>query len=662
MSDTDSLDFLQEEFDPNSLTVPRLRSILVHYDVSYPSTAKKAQLIKIFIDEILPQRRRILKERDRARRSSRGIVNATSPESLEIDEDIAPLPRVSRKSKRSTSSRLSFDEESEEGTSYRKERTQSLLKKTPRANSKHARSSDTENGLDVGTRRKSLRTRKSESMTKHQPELAKIRYAHEDDAIKTEKIDRKDSAFTYDNPFQSGSSPLSGKSLEMGRKSLGTPKERRRASGYVKARRRETTQIYDGIHPPSSNTFESPISPSAFNTSNGVTKSDEIKIEPSEEFTLEEQLELARERAAKGVEPCDPPRKSSASNYKSINKGPLWVVMITILICYAAWYREQKIAVGYCGIGRESKLLTSSTWNMPNWARILLEPECEPCPYHAYCSDRMKVQCELDFLQKPHPLSFFSLIPLVPTCEPDGEKVRRIKVIADRAVEELREKRMKFECGATKNEAGAARPAADIDANDLMNEISKKRRGKISNEEFQGLWPQVLEEIKSRDEVQSIADGIHTRLSSTSLARLPLSCALRRSVRKTMGQYRIQIGFLIIIILALLYVRSALISRRKTKAIIPSLVSLTLERLTNQAITHQENSKIERWISIGQLRDDILRDEHSIAKRERVWRKVRIVIETNANVRSSQKEDRNGEVSRVWEWIGAIESRPGLIH
>lgn len=662
MSDTDSLDFLQEEFDPNSLTVPRLRSILVHYDVSYPSTAKKAQLVKIFIDEILPQRRRILKERDRARRSSRGIVNATSRESLEIDEDITPLPRVSRKSKRSTSSRLSVDEESEEGTSYRKERTQSLLKKTSRANSKHARSSDTENGLDAETRRKSLRTRKSETTTKYQPELAKIRYAHENDAIKTEKIDRKDSAFTYDNPFQSGSSPLSGKSPEMGRKSLGTPKERRRASGYVKARRRETTQIYDGIHPPSSNTFESPISPSAFNTSNGVTKSDEIKIEPGEEFTLEEQLELARERAAKGVEPCDPPRKNSASNYKSIIKGPLWVIMITILICYAAWYREQKIAVGYCGIGRESKLLTSSAWNMPRWARILLEPECEPCPHHAYCFDRMKEQCELDFLKKPHPLSLFSLIPLVPTCEPDGEKVRRIKVIADRAVEELREQRMKFECGATKNEAGAAGPAVDIDANDLMNEISKKRRGKISNEEFQGLWPQVLEEIKSRDEVQSVADGIHTRLSSTSLARLPLSCALRRSARKTMGQYRIQIGFLIIIVLALLYVRSALISRRKTNAIIPSLVSLTLERLTNQAITHQENSEIERWISIGQLRDDILRDEHSIAKRERVWRKVRIVIETNANVRSSQKEDRNGEVSRVWEWIGAIESRPGLIH
>ncbi|TQS39355.1 hypothetical protein Golomagni_00123 [Golovinomyces magnicellulatus] len=662
MSDTDSLDFLQEDFDPTSLTVPQLRSILVHYDVSYPSTAKKVQLIKIFIDEILPQRRRILKERDRARRSSRGIVNATSRESLEIDEDIAPLPRVPRKTTRSTSSRLSVDEESEEGLSYRKERTQSPLKKTPKASSKHARASDTENGLDVETRRKSLRTRKSESTTNHQPELAKIRYAHVDDSTKMEKLDRKDSAFTYDNPFQSGSSPSSGKSPVMGRKSLGTPKERRRASGYVKTRRRETTQIFDGIRPPSSNTFEPPISPNAFNTPSGVVKPDEIKIEPSEEFTPEEQLELARERAAKGVEPCDPQRKNSVSNSKSSLKGPLWVVIITLLICYAAWYREEKIAVGYCGIGRESIPLISSTWNMPSWARILLEPECEPCPHHAYCSDRMKVQCELDFLLKPHPLYLSGLIPLVPTCEPDGEKVRRTKVIADRGVEELREHRMKFECGASKNEATAAKPTFDMDANDLKNEVSKKRRGKISDEEFQVLWSQAFEEIISRDEVHSVSDGIHTRLSSTSLARLPLSCALRRSVRNTLGEYRIQISSLIIIILALLYVRSALISRRKTNALIPSLVSLTLERLTKQAILHLENSKIERWISIGQLRDDILRDEHSIAKRERVWRKVRIVIETNANVRSSQKEDRNGEVSRVWEWIGAIESRPGLIH
>jgi len=62
----------------------------------------------------------------------------------------------------------------------------------------------------------------------------------------------------------------------------------------------------------------------------------------------------------------------------------------------------------------------------------------------------------------------------------------------------------------------------------------------------------------------------------------------------------------------------------------------------------------ENWISIGQLRDDVLRNEHSIAKREKLWSKVRNIVEMNANVRSSQRESRSGEISRVWEWIGAV--------
>jgi hypothetical protein len=85
-------------------------------------------------------------------------------------------------------------------------------------------------------------------------------------------------------------------------------------------------------------------------------------------------------------------------------------------------------------------------------------------------------------------------------------------------------------------------------------------------------------------------------------------------------------------------------------------VSLTLDRLANQAALHAQDKEAfpESWISIGQLRDDVLRDEHSISKREKLWAKVRNVVEMNANVRSSQRESRSGEISRVWEWIGAV--------
>lgn len=50
----------------------------------------------------------------------------------------------------------------------------------------------------------------------------------------------------------------------------------------------------------------------------------------------------------------------------------------------------------------------------------------------------------------------------------------------------------------------------------------------------------------------------------------------------------------------------------------------------------------------------MLRDEHSIVKRENLWSKVRKVVEMNANVRAGQRESRNGEISRVWEWIGNV--------
>lgn len=37
-----------------------------------------------------------------------------------------------------------------------------------------------------------------------------------------------------------------------------------------------------------------------------------------------------------------------------------------------------------------------------------------------------------------------------------------------------------------------------------------------------------------------------------------------------------------------------------------------------------------------------------------MWKRVRVVVERNANVRASSRELRGGDVSRVWEWIGSV--------
>lgn len=104
----------------------------------------------------------------------------------------------------------------------------------------------------------------------------------------------------------------------------------------------------------------------------------------------------------------------------------------------------------------------------------------------------------------------------------------------------------------------------------------------------------------------------------------------------------------------MLYVRSRIIKSRSVTARVPSLVATALDRLATQAALYARGDAAESWISVGQLRDDVLRDEFSDKRRETMWKRVRSVVERNANVRASARELRGGDVSRVWEWVGSV--------
>ncbi|KAK2069019.1 hypothetical protein P8C59_003628 [Phyllachora maydis] len=100
MADSDNVDYLQDGFDPWSLTVPRLRSILVIHNVQYPSTAKKPQLVELFAAQVLPQAKKLLAVRARAKRTSQGIFDADSQSTTSSDifdrEPMLPPPRSTR--------------------------------------------------------------------------------------------------------------------------------------------------------------------------------------------------------------------------------------------------------------------------------------------------------------------------------------------------------------------------------------------------------------------------------------------------------------------------------------------------------------------------------------------------------------------------------------
>lgn len=513
-SDTESLDYLQTGFDPATLTVPRLRSILVQYNIPYPSNAKKAQLVEIFSSQVLPQSRRILTARARARRTSKGITNADDSEGEHhADGELMPPPPIPHapRSARKTSVKVKSEESEEEASTIR-----NALKRTPKISSKHARASDTETGTDMDPVKKSARKlRKSETTTTTPTPVQVLpKHIHKSEGNSDVKENtrkessRRESAFTYDNPFQSGSSPLSDlrtPSTERRKTSSSLSKEpsKRRVSSTVRRKTMEPRMSHDEFHPPTSTTFEIPVSA----VSDLKSINNKHDIEAGEEFTPEEQLDLMKEESITGVKAV----RSRSTKDTSRWSRPIWALLFTLLCGYATWYRQQKLAVGYCGVGRPSEILIPEAVQayLPNWTVQLIEPQCEVCPQHAYCSENLETQCEADYVLKPHPLSFAGLVPLPPTCEPDGEKVRRVKAVADRAVEELRQRRAKWECGTLIDEAGAPQSTAEVDAEELKKEVSKKRRRGMSEAEFEELWAGAIGEIGGRDEIEMRVEGSH---------------------------------------------------------------------------------------------------------------------------------------------------------
>jgi len=469
-SDAESL-YLQPDFDPTSLTVPKLRAILVEHDIAYPSSAKKAQLVEIFQDQLVPRSKRLLSARARIKRTSRGIEDVPSSQNSTMDgtadgeDSMAPSPipktpgRTGRRATRGTA----------EGSGKEAESSVPSVRKpevSRRTSSKHARA----DGEAAGAEEPQTARRKTR--------------VSEAPVVKVESGERPrrpqlgESAFSNENPFQSGSSPL------------GEGEARRRSSGVrtlvgkSNSRRRtamgdsiRVKQEDDGIQVPTLSTFDVPVSRLANGKKSTRKHETTNTIEAGEEFTPDEQEALTRDQANAQVAASTRRTKKKSSSGLATT-GPL-VVLATILAGFAAVWRQES------GI----------------------RPQCEPCPQHAYCYPDFEARCEPDWMLESHPLSLGGLIPLPPTCEPDGEKVRKVKAVADRVVEELRQHRAKYECGVPDELLGSSVQSPEIEEETLKARVSAKRRRGMSESEFEELWRGAIGDVLGRDEVASNTNG-----------------------------------------------------------------------------------------------------------------------------------------------------------
>ncbi|KAF2195695.1 sister chromatid separation protein-like protein [Zopfia rhizophila CBS 207.26] len=628
--------YLAPDQDPSKITVPELRNILLKHGVTYPSSAKKPALVGLFNQHIVPQAEKIRKTHARTKRSTRGIEDvpssqaSTTTDYAEDETLLAPPPTTRRTSRRTT---RAATEESERAVPVPHGKTPSSA-----VPNKHARAPD----ADLDERPAIRRTRKS------------VTPAVKDESPEPEAWHRHDeeSPFTDENPFQSGSSPLAldSKSRDRRRKTMGFEhKEKRKSDAHRRRTAHPNVEQFDeGIVVPTRRTFDVPI---AEIQKDEPTEPD--ALEPGEEFTPEEQLELVRERAKAGKADILPPRRRKRpSKVQGTLKAFSSTLFITALAAFGGIWRQEKFAVGYCDVGQESTSLAGV--DIPEWANFVL-PSCEPCPPHAYCGPFLETSCESDFILKPHPLSFGGLIPLPPTCEPDSEKTRRITAVADRSVEILRKRRAKYECGELDAE-GKHVDCPEIREADLKQEVSSMRRKGMSQEEFEDLWKSAIGEAVEREEVVESVDGERT-LTSTSLAELSLSCSIKRSLRQTLERYLWQLVLVFLTVGSGFYGRYSITSSRAMEARAAQLAGNVFDRLANHAALNYQEPGVypELGISMTQLRDDILRNEFSSSRRQKLWEKVQKKVEHNSNIRAAVREGRSGDVARMWEWIGPVQ-------
>lgn len=62
------------------------------------------------------------------------------------------------------------------------------------------------------------------------------------------------------------------------------------------------------------------------------------------------------------------------------------------------------------------------------------------------------------------------------------------------------------------------------------------------------------------------------------------------------------------------------------------------------------------YISVTQLRDDVLRQEFSSSRRKALWQHVEKLVEQNSNIRTKVGTLDTGDVGRGWRWTGAVRS------
>ncbi|KAJ6260627.1 hypothetical protein Dda_4853 [Drechslerella dactyloides] len=696
--------YLQPGFDANGLTMPQIRSILLKHNIEYPSAVKKAKLVEIFETALVPQAATILKQQSKVKASARGIVNAEDYGTIG-EPEITPTPRK-RASRRTASSVVSSVVTDDDGTTGDEEVVSSMRRASRRATTPKKR-----NASPVKRGRKSSvrpETTDDEAAPAAVEETPKPRRGRKSLAAKTPEpqpvreptpklptpepptpepveVARDEPAFSSENPFQMGSSPQYHAPVDKDRRrsmpNKDTPRKvegsRRRTEGVPSVRKSpDLGDIPAGRSP----TPTKRVSMSRFASltpdrkisaaheeldrqnadmhrrifreeSDDYVKEEEddgdLSLDPGEEFTPEEQLEVELEDENANAVTKIARRRGGSSGVGAASIKFLYTLIFVAIVAYGAWWRKEKLEVGYCGIGKPSSLKNA---DFPDWINNL-SPQCEPCPPHAICRENLGTDCYTDYVLVPHPFSFWGMLPFAPTCQPDSEKIRRVSVLSDAVIKRLRDRAAAIECGTVR--VGKDEEKGLLE-NDIKQALYAMKSPTLSDAQFTELWDNAVQELERKDEViTTMTTGGDRCFESTNLSNVPLTCSLRKNALAFLFRWKLELIGALSLLFAAFKIRETMHRRKLYSRQVTRLVGVVLRRLAQQQRAYYNDKTADiAYMPVNQLRDMMLSNEFDPEKRQQLWAGVSKVVELNSNVRTTSVEHM-GEIMRCWTWIGS---------
>ncbi|GAA5958131.1 hypothetical protein JCM3765_002825 [Sporobolomyces pararoseus] len=371
----------------------------------------------------------------------------------------------------------------------------------------------------------------------------------------------------------------------------------------------------------------------------------------------------------------------STESAQTVKQVSMWT-LILLTVIYSLWWREEKLAVGFCDTNSSSNQLVSSrstSLAIPSLPSSLcttldtlnLRPTCTPCPTHGFCESGKFVGCSIDYVPKLSPLRLGGLLPIAPKCVPDTEKLMVVAMQASKASRLLRKRRGEVVCGGLERlrkkqllqGGGKARGTGDGDAfvyglqadnvlNALMRE-NEASKSPFSEEVLEELNRLALNDLVHHGEVLTWQDGDDYWYASKT-AEMPLSCQARLAAIRSAKKHKTGLAGVLSALMSMLWLRYKLQARQEEKQRVAELVQTALVQLQRQERSHHADPVLVPFAHIApsHLRDLVLQHVHSPARRAQLWKKVEKIVEGNSNVRTLEVEQ-NGEELRGWKWVGA---------